>query len=457
MLKKVFMFVALAAIAAAATGPARAQSTSSLEFTGTYGTYGATANDGVQWTVTSDGTESTFDNTKGIHYGTNSAQVQYIQLSTSGIQGTITQVVVNASKGGSSTTATVSVTVGGYAFGGAAQSLTTDAANYTFTGSAEGAIVVTVQKPSAATRALYVKSVTVTYTTSGGSSESVQLTLGSNNIAMGRATVVLHPEYELYDTYTTSSSTNGTNTGLYGYGVPVVDNAWINTSTSGAQSIFIDPNSSEVNIHHLTIFNANNDSAEVESSGYEVGLYFKNSNVYREYTCNELLLTGGVTRIKVYGMEMVLPAGVTATATAGVYDVVAGTQVPVAAVARTHHYLTGWSNSQTNDTITVTVSAATTLTANFAASPVLTLAVNNAQMGSVEIPRHQGYGLLFSIKAADYAGQTGNNDNNINGYYFYVPTVAANSTEWTNNEDYGQQVSVSAGPDSTHSRMSGSR
>ena len=276
---------------------------------------------------------------------------------------------------------------------------------------------------------------------------TVQLTLGSNNTAMGRATMVLHPEYELYDTYTPSSSQSGTKTSLYGYGVPVVDNAWIYTSTSGMQSISIDPNSSEVHIHHLTIFNANNDSAEVESSGYNVRLYFKNGNVYREYECNELLLTGGVTRIEAYGMEMSLPAGVTATATAGVYDVVPGTQVPVAAVARTHHYLTGWSNSQTNDTITVTVNAATNLTANFAASPVLTLASNNAQMGSVDIPRHAGYGLLLGLKAADYAGLTSNNSS-INGYYFFAPTVEANSTEWTNNENFSLEVRISAGQDS---------
>jgi hypothetical protein len=32
-----------------------------------------TADDNVSWTVTSDGTESDFDSTKGIHYGTGSA------------------------------------------------------------------------------------------------------------------------------------------------------------------------------------------------------------------------------------------------------------------------------------------------------------------------------------------------------------------------------------------------
>lgn len=123
-----------------------------------------TADDNVIWTVTSDGKESNFDNTKGIHYGTGSAEVQYIKLSTSGISGIITKVVVNASTA-SGVSATADVTVGGSAFGGDAQSLTSSAAEYTFVGSASGEIVVTVTKPSSATKALYVKSIVVTYST----------------------------------------------------------------------------------------------------------------------------------------------------------------------------------------------------------------------------------------------------------------------------------------------------
>lgn len=138
------------------------QKISTLSFTAKCNGSG-TADDGVSWTVTSDGTESTFDNTKGIHYGTNSAQVQYIKLSTSGISGTITKVVVNASTA-SGVTATASVTVGGAAFGGNAQSLSATATDYTFNGSASGEIVVTVTKPDKAAKALYVKSVVVTYT-----------------------------------------------------------------------------------------------------------------------------------------------------------------------------------------------------------------------------------------------------------------------------------------------------
>ena len=136
--------------------------TSSLIFTDKCNGSG-TADDGAVWTVTSDGTESSYDSTKGIHYGTSSAQVQYIKLATSDIPGTITKVVVNASTA-SGVTASADVTVGGAAFGGNAQSLSSSAAKYTFAGSAAGEIIVTVTKPSKAAKAIYVKSIVVTYT-----------------------------------------------------------------------------------------------------------------------------------------------------------------------------------------------------------------------------------------------------------------------------------------------------
>ena len=121
-----------------------------------------TASDGAKWTVTSDGAESTFDSGKGIHYGTGSASVQYIQLATSDITDLVKKVVVNASVG-SGVSATVSVTVGGKAFGGEAKSLTTDATNYTFEGEATGEIIVLITKSESATKALYCKSIIVSH------------------------------------------------------------------------------------------------------------------------------------------------------------------------------------------------------------------------------------------------------------------------------------------------------
>lgn len=138
--------------------------TSTLTFTAACNGSGK-ADDGVAWTVTSDADESNFDSTRGIHYGTSKADVSYLNLTTSGITGTISKIVVNAS-GASKTTATVNVTVGGNAFGGDAQPIASSAADYTFTGSASGEIVVNVSQDKT-NKALYVKSIAVTYTTGG--------------------------------------------------------------------------------------------------------------------------------------------------------------------------------------------------------------------------------------------------------------------------------------------------
>ena len=178
---------------------------STLTFTDEYKDSGATANDDVSWTVTSDGTESTYDATKGIHYGTSSAQVQYIRLSTNGITGTITQVKVNASTA-SGVSATVAVKVGTTDFTGgtpasATQSLTSSAANYTFTGSASGNILVENTKPSKATKAIYCKSIEVTYSTGGSTTPTVSVKQGTAAIetlnvpAAGAASQTLTLEY----------------------------------------------------------------------------------------------------------------------------------------------------------------------------------------------------------------------------------------------------------------------
>ncbi len=114
----------------------------------------------VIWTVTSDADESNFDNERGVHFGTGKKAVSYLQFTTSAISGTITKIVVNAS-GASSTSAKLDVTIGNKAFG-SQQSLTSSAANYTFEGSASGEIVVRLSQTSA-TKALYLKSIEVTY------------------------------------------------------------------------------------------------------------------------------------------------------------------------------------------------------------------------------------------------------------------------------------------------------
>jgi len=135
----------------------------------------------VTWTVTSDASESTYDSTSGIHYGTNGANVTYVQLATSDISGTISQVVVNTRD--ARAVATVSVTVGGTAFtcSGSATATNTST-NYTFTGSGSGAIVVRVARPSANTKAIYVKSVAVTYSAQQKSANELAWSAATKNV-----------------------------------------------------------------------------------------------------------------------------------------------------------------------------------------------------------------------------------------------------------------------------------
>ena len=179
-------------------------STSSLTFTAACGGSG-TADDGKAWTVTSDAAESNYDATKGIHYGTGKLAVEYIQLvSDSFTSGTITEVVVNAS-GASGVTGSISVTVGGNAFG-EVQSFNDSADNKTFTGSASaGQIVVRIYKAAAAVKAIYCKSVVVTYSTS---SSSVDIANNVSHISAQRAVVKFAKAFNAAMDTTNSCTTN---------------------------------------------------------------------------------------------------------------------------------------------------------------------------------------------------------------------------------------------------------
>ena len=147
-----------------------AEQTSNLTFSAACKGSG-TADDNVEWKITSDAAESTFESKRGIHYGTSSKAVSYLTLTTSDITGSITKIVVNAS-GASKTSAKLDVTVGGTTFG-SQKSLTSSATEYTFEGIASGEIAVKLSQSSAQI-ALYVKSISVTYST--GSTTTATLT-----------------------------------------------------------------------------------------------------------------------------------------------------------------------------------------------------------------------------------------------------------------------------------------
>ena len=142
--------------------------TSTLTFTAKCNGSG-TADDGIAWTITSDGTESTYDATSGIHYGTNSASVTNLILTSAAFNSsyTITKVVVNARDAQANAAITVKVGTTSFNTGSPASvsaTATNTSTNYEFTGSAAGAAIeVKLNRNSKMTKALYVKSIEVTY------------------------------------------------------------------------------------------------------------------------------------------------------------------------------------------------------------------------------------------------------------------------------------------------------
>ena len=100
-----------------------------------------------------------FEDARGFKIGTGKKNYpEDATLSTDGINGTITSIVVNTS-GNSGTTAKLDVTVGDKAFG-VQKNLTSTATDFTFEGSATGKIEL---KYTNSNKPIYIKSITVTY------------------------------------------------------------------------------------------------------------------------------------------------------------------------------------------------------------------------------------------------------------------------------------------------------
>ena len=124
----------------------------------------------IDWTFTGTGGDYFgYDATKGQQFGSGKKPYSACTLSTTGIEGTITDVTVNTS-GASSINATLSITVGetNLQYGNSnTYTLTSSATEVSFTGSASGSIVLSYSNSSS--KAIYIKSIAVTYTTGGGS------------------------------------------------------------------------------------------------------------------------------------------------------------------------------------------------------------------------------------------------------------------------------------------------
>lgn len=120
---------------------------------------------GVTWTLNIQWNSSTkkydWDATKGFKIGSNKYYPTEAVLSTSGIDGTITSIVVNTS-GNNDTSAKLGVYVGGKAFD-KQQSLTNQATDLSFKGSASGKIELKYSNNKK--NVIFIKSIAVTYET----------------------------------------------------------------------------------------------------------------------------------------------------------------------------------------------------------------------------------------------------------------------------------------------------
>lgn len=188
-------------------GGVYAQETATLTFTKKCNGKG-TDNKKGEWTITSDATESSFDNSRGIHYGTKSDAVSYIKATSSSYSDKkITKIVVNSSAYNSGSPK-ISCTVGGKAFG-ETYNLTTTNAAYSFSGEATGEIVVNISKNKTA-RALYLLSIAVTYE-AAPSTPTTTTTFGTNS---GKTFTFTNGTLDGFTTPTATATKSDDNTDL---------------------------------------------------------------------------------------------------------------------------------------------------------------------------------------------------------------------------------------------------
>ena len=227
---------------------------------------GAKTLNGVSWTMAgTGGSYFGYDGTKGQQFGSGTKPYSALSLTTSGISGTITSVVVNTS-GASSISGTVAVSVGGNGFecnSKTTASLTSSATSYTFTGSASGDIVISWAQSSS--KAIYVKSITVTYSTGGGSEPSI--TLGTTSVnateaAVGTTSIdVTYNNLTDYDADVIFYEADGTTPAAYDHSWLTVE---INASTKNLD-YSITANTGAARTAYLKVY-AVGDEGDVESS-----------------------------------------------------------------------------------------------------------------------------------------------------------------------------------------------
>lgn len=209
-------------------------------------TAGSKKFDNVTWAWT-ESKYIGYDRIKGVQIGSsNKVQSDAWTISTEGISGTITSVKVNACTGGS---ATLAVKVGDTDFtynNKSSVSPTTTPTEYEFKGSASGTIAITMK---ASSKAMYIKSITVTSSTKNSAELSFSETTATATVGETFSAPTLNNPHNL----TVSYSSSNTDVATVDASTGVVTTKAAGTTTITAESVETDTYDADKVSYTLTV------------------------------------------------------------------------------------------------------------------------------------------------------------------------------------------------------------
>ena len=309
----------------------------------------------------------------GWQLGSSNSPCTAFSISTSGISGTITKIVVET--GSYNASSRINCTVGGSNFGTQNQTSGNGSVNkLTFTGSASGEIIVSA---TASTRAFYFKSVTVTYTssysvtyngngaTSGSApTDATAYSSGATVTVLGQGTLVktgygfsgwntkadgTGTNYDEDDTFSITTSTT-----LYAKWVPYAITAVSSNESYGTVSLdgFVITGSPESGYRYASpAYSVTSGSATVSQEG----------NVFTVTPTSNCTVRINFEAIPTHTITCVADPAV-----AGTFNVVSslfeGGTTNITALANSGYKFTGWSVSGTGATLSSASTNPTTLT-----------------------------------------------------------------------------------------------
>ena len=293
----------------------------------------------VEWKISADNTsycQWDGSTSKGYQFGSSKQSCKTLTLSTSGIEGTITKIVVNTS-GASSINASLTVSVGGIQYGNSTK-LTSASTDYTFentTSSASGEIKLSYVNSSS--KAIYIKSIAVTYTTSGsgeGGGETVVETVATPVITAESTTfnegeslyVTIETETEGAEIYYTLDGSDPVENGdLYEDEIELTEtttvkavamlDGWNNSDVAEATFTAIDPNGGSFELVASELGIANGVAVESLTFGNVTATFAlgSNSNAPKYYSSGTAIRCYGGNTITFTGAKGVTITGIELT------------------------------------------------------------------------------------------------------------------------------------------------